>query len=121
MLLWYFATSSVLLHFLEHFPGLLALTPCQDIFGSHRGFGDFPIIDNIKSITMDKAIDSRFERLERALAALIDSVAKYNPSATQARDLENADHELSQGLDEGIYASITACSSLNLSANGYSN
>ncbi|PKS09309.1 hypothetical protein jhhlp_003923 [Lomentospora prolificans] len=49
---------------------------------------------------MDKAIDSRFERLERALAALIDSVAKYNPSATQARDLENADHELSQGLDE---------------------
>jgi hypothetical protein len=53
---------------------------------------------------MDKAIDTRFERLERALANLIDSVAKYNPSAAQAHDLDNADRELSQGLEEGTDA-----------------
>ena len=51
---------------------------------------------------MEKAIDSRFERLERALTSLIDSVAKYNPSAAQARDLDNADKELCKGLEEGM-------------------
>lgn len=55
---------------------------------------------------MEKAIDSRFERLERALASLIDSVAKYNPSAAQARELDNADKELCQGLEEGA---LTLC------------
>jgi hypothetical protein len=50
---------------------------------------------------MDKYIDSRFERLEKALAGLIDSVNKYHPSAVQARELELADNELSQGLEEG--------------------
>lgn len=52
---------------------------------------------------MDKAIDSRFERLERALANLIDSVAKYNPSLNLARDLDNADRDLCQGLAEGNF------------------
>ncbi|SPN99913.1 uncharacterized protein DNG_02765 [Cephalotrichum gorgonifer] len=49
---------------------------------------------------MDKVIDTRFERLERALTILIDSVAKYNPSAAQARDLDNADKNLCKGLEE---------------------
>lgn len=51
---------------------------------------------------MEKAIDSRFERLERALTSLIDSVAKYNPSAAQARELDSADKELCKGLEEGM-------------------
>jgi len=50
---------------------------------------------------MDKQIDSRFERIEKALTSLIDSVAKYNPSSKQAADLDTADRELFQGLEEG--------------------
>ncbi|KAK7403095.1 hypothetical protein QQX98_011160 [Neonectria punicea] len=49
---------------------------------------------------MDKHIDSRFERLEKALTSLIDSVAKYHPSAAYGLELENADNELSKGLEE---------------------
>ncbi|KAK5988109.1 Mediator of RNA polymerase II transcription subunit 4 [Cladobotryum mycophilum] len=49
---------------------------------------------------MDKHIDNRFERLEKALATLIDSVTKYHPSTTQADELKAADHELNRGLEE---------------------
>jgi hypothetical protein len=49
---------------------------------------------------MDKYIDQRFERVERALASLIDSITKYTPSTTQAQDLAAADKELSAGLTE---------------------
>lgn len=50
---------------------------------------------------MDKYIDSRFERLEKALSNLIDSVTKYHPSTIQAEELKAADNELSKGLEEG--------------------
>lgn len=50
---------------------------------------------------MDKYIDGRFERLEKALTSLIDSVTKYHPSTAQARELEIADAELTKGLDRG--------------------
>ncbi|KAF4465691.1 mediator of rna polymerase ii transcription subunit 4 [Fusarium albosuccineum] len=49
---------------------------------------------------MDVLIDSRFERLEKALANLIDSVTKYHPSTAQAKELETADNELSKGLEQ---------------------
>ncbi|KAJ4270180.1 hypothetical protein NW762_001856 [Fusarium torreyae] len=49
---------------------------------------------------MDTYIDGRFERLERALANLIDSVTKYHPSTPQAAELDGADIELSKGLEE---------------------
>ncbi|TPX14064.1 uncharacterized protein E0L32_000458 [Thyridium curvatum] len=49
---------------------------------------------------MDQAIDARFERVERALTTLIDSIAKYNPSMAMANDLAVADRELSKGLAE---------------------
>ncbi|KAK0391411.1 hypothetical protein NLU13_0911 [Sarocladium strictum] len=49
---------------------------------------------------MDKMIDSRFERLEKALAGLIDSVTKYHPSIALARELELADEELTKGLEQ---------------------
>ncbi|KAJ3527374.1 hypothetical protein NM208_g10733 [Fusarium decemcellulare] len=49
---------------------------------------------------MDVLIDSRFERLEKALASLIDSVTKYHPSTAQAKELETADNELSKGLEQ---------------------
>jgi hypothetical protein len=51
---------------------------------------------------MDKYIDSKFERLEKALTSLIDSVAKYHPSAAQARELDASDVELAQGLEQGM-------------------
>ncbi|KAL6872843.1 vitamin-D-receptor interacting mediator subunit 4 domain-containing protein [Trichoderma novae-zelandiae] len=49
---------------------------------------------------MDTYIDSRFERLEKALATLIDSVTKYHPSPIQAEELKNADNELCKGLEQ---------------------
>ncbi|TFB00469.1 Mediator of RNA polymerase II transcription subunit 4 [Trichoderma ghanense] len=49
---------------------------------------------------MDAYIDSRFERLEKALATLIDSVTKYHPSPIQAEELKNADNELCKGLEQ---------------------
>lgn len=49
---------------------------------------------------MDKYLDARFERVEKALAVLIDSIAKYNPSEKLAEDLVQADQELQQGLKE---------------------
>ncbi|RSL68182.1 hypothetical protein CEP53_002701 [Fusarium sp. AF-6] len=49
---------------------------------------------------MDTFIDRRFERLEKALANLIDSVTKYHPSTVHAQELEAADNELSKGLEE---------------------
>lgn len=52
-------------------------------------------------ITMDKIIDARFERVEKALIGLIESVAKYHPHAKQALDLHEADNDLAKGLDDG--------------------
>jgi hypothetical protein len=49
---------------------------------------------------MDKYIDEHFERVQRALTSLIDSITKYTPSTTQANDLATADKELSDGLHE---------------------
>ena len=49
---------------------------------------------------MDKYLDARFERVEKALANLIDSIAKYNPSEKLAEDLVAADKELANGLRE---------------------
>lgn len=50
---------------------------------------------------MDDYIDARFERVEKALASLVESVSKYHPYARQADDLQDADRELSEGLKEG--------------------
>ncbi|KAH7031676.1 vitamin-D-receptor interacting mediator subunit 4-domain-containing protein [Microdochium trichocladiopsis] len=49
---------------------------------------------------MDKQIDARFDRVERALGSLTDSIAKYNPSIAQAHDYIAADEELHKGLEE---------------------
>ncbi|KAG5983123.1 hypothetical protein E4U55_000767 [Claviceps digitariae] len=49
---------------------------------------------------MDKYIDVRFERLEKALSNLIDSVAKYHPSTVHAEELKAADIELTKGLEK---------------------
>ncbi|KAH8680820.1 vitamin-D-receptor interacting mediator subunit 4-domain-containing protein [Xylariales sp. PMI_506] len=49
---------------------------------------------------MDRQISARFERIEKALANLIDSISKYNPSAYQGTELLVAETELSKGLEE---------------------
>ncbi|KIH86375.1 mediator of RNA polymerase 2 transcription subunit 4 [Sporothrix brasiliensis 5110] len=49
---------------------------------------------------MDKFIDVRFDRVEKALVTLIDSIAKYNPSPALAEDLLAADRELNSGLEQ---------------------
>lgn len=50
--------------------------------------------------TMDKIVDVRFERVEKALATLVESITKYNPQASQALELANADNELGHGLKQ---------------------
>ncbi|ROV95255.1 hypothetical protein VPNG_08950 [Cytospora leucostoma] len=47
---------------------------------------------------MDKYVDARFERVEKALATLVESITKYTPQASQASDLAAADGELARGL-----------------------
>lgn len=49
---------------------------------------------------MDQQIGLRFDRVEKALATLIDSISKYNPSTSQGSDLVAADTALSKGLEE---------------------
>ncbi|KAH8804651.1 vitamin-D-receptor interacting mediator subunit 4-domain-containing protein [Xylogone sp. PMI_703] len=49
---------------------------------------------------MERYIDSRFDRVEKALATLINSISTYNPSPALANDLVAADQELSQGLEK---------------------
>lgn len=50
--------------------------------------------------TMDDILVAQFERVEKALGTLVDSIAAYNPSPQAALDLVAADDELSQGLDK---------------------
>ncbi|TAQ90031.1 hypothetical protein B7494_g1663 [Chlorociboria aeruginascens] len=49
---------------------------------------------------MDHIIDSRFERVEKSLATLINSISTYNPNPALAHDLVTADQELSKGLSQ---------------------
>lgn len=48
---------------------------------------------------MDDMLAAQFERVEKALGTLVDSIAAYNPSPQAAIDLVAADDQLSQGLD----------------------
>ncbi len=54
----------------------------------------------IKAEIMDVLIDKRFERVEKALATLINSMSTYNPNPALANDLVTADAELSHGLEQ---------------------
>jgi hypothetical protein len=49
---------------------------------------------------MDKQLGTFFDRVEKALGTLIDSIAKYNPSTNQVQELGIADAELTKGLKE---------------------
>ena len=49
---------------------------------------------------MLSSLQSRYQRVEKALDALIESVAAYNPSLSAAEELVEADDEVSQTLDE---------------------
>jgi hypothetical protein len=55
---------------------------------------------------MDKIVDVRFERVEKALATLVESITKYNPQASQALELANADNELGQGLKQCVPSTL---------------
>ncbi|EKD17795.1 uncharacterized protein L3040_002165 [Drepanopeziza brunnea f. sp. 'multigermtubi'] len=49
---------------------------------------------------MNNLLDNRFEKVEKALATLINSIATYNPSTSNASDLVAADAELNDGLEQ---------------------
>lgn len=56
---------------------------------------------------MNKQLDACFDRVEKALGTLIDSIAKYNPSSNQVQELGNADAELTKGLQDRTHAHDT--------------
>lgn len=58
---------------------------------------------------MNKQLDACFDRVEKALGTLIDSIAKYNPSTNQVLELGNADVELSRGLKDRTSSSLSPC------------
>jgi len=49
---------------------------------------------------MDSVLQAQFQRVETALATLIDSITALNPSPQAALDLVTADSELSKGLEQ---------------------
>ncbi|KAH6659092.1 vitamin-D-receptor interacting mediator subunit 4-domain-containing protein [Truncatella angustata] len=49
---------------------------------------------------MDAHMTARFERVEKALATLIDSISRYNPTLAQGSELITAEQELSRGFDQ---------------------
>jgi hypothetical protein len=49
---------------------------------------------------MDEILNEQFERVERALTTLVDSITAYNPNTQVAIDLVAADDELSKRLDQ---------------------
>jgi hypothetical protein len=49
---------------------------------------------------MEDILTTQFDRVEKALSTLVDSIAAYNPSPQAAIELVAADEELSQGLDQ---------------------
>ncbi|KAI2466782.1 hypothetical protein F4781DRAFT_335152 [Annulohypoxylon bovei var. microspora] len=49
---------------------------------------------------MDKQLDICFDRVEKALSTLVDSISKYHPSVNQVNDLGLADIELNKGLED---------------------
>ncbi|KAI6782808.1 Mediator of RNA polymerase II transcription subunit-like protein [Emericellopsis cladophorae] len=49
---------------------------------------------------MNELIDARFDRLEKALTSLINSIHQYHPSTALAKDLDAADQELGHGLEQ---------------------
>lgn len=53
---------------------------------------------------MEEILSSQFDRVEKALSTLVDSIATYNPAPQAAIELVAADDELSQGLDQRMRA-----------------
>lgn len=49
---------------------------------------------------MDDVLNEQFNRVEKALTTLVDSIAAYNPATQAAVDLVAADDQLSEGLDQ---------------------
>jgi hypothetical protein len=49
---------------------------------------------------MEDVLSTQFDRVEKALSTLVDSIAAYNPSPQAALDLVAADDDLSRGLDQ---------------------
>ncbi|KAH0533991.1 hypothetical protein FGG08_007403 [Glutinoglossum americanum] len=64
---------------------------------------------------MNTDLQSRFERVETALNALLDSISSYNPSTRAAAALVEADDDLSKGLEQRTFPHNFICPSYRLS------
>jgi hypothetical protein len=71
-----------------------------ELVGSHSLAKHTYINASTRHFTMEETLSAQFDRVEKALSTLVDSIAAYNPSPQAAIDLVAADDELSQGLDQ---------------------
>lgn len=56
---------------------------------------------------MLSVFQSRFQRLEQSLTALVESIAAYNPSISAADALVAADDDLNESLEQREFLSTT--------------
>lgn len=52
---------------------------------------------------MQAILQERYDRVERALDTLIDSVTAYNPSLNAADELVTADEDVNESLEQRVY------------------
>lgn len=55
------------------------------------------------TLTMQSIIQSRYDRLEKALTALLDTIISYNPSVHAADELVDADDSVNEALNQRTY------------------
>jgi hypothetical protein len=53
-----------------------------------------------RNTDMNRQLDTCFDRVEKALGTLIDSITKYNPSTIQVQQLGDANAELTRGFQD---------------------
>lgn len=62
---------------------------------------------------MLSTIQTRYDRLEKALTALLDTIISYNPSLNAADELVDADDSVNEALDERKRASSLPSTTAN--------
>jgi hypothetical protein len=91
------------LHVVGRLPSLAAALRCAAVTCRLVAFallGLSGLTATPRIANMEDILTAQFDRVEKALSTLVDSIAAYNPSPQAAIDLVAADEELSQGLDQ---------------------
>lgn len=63
----------------------------------------------INGTAMLSILQTRYQRVEKALDKLVDSITAYNPSQTAAEELVVADEAVSEGLEDRMSVCTDRC------------